>query len=136
MKALSIKQPYASLIAEGKKTIETRKWQTKYRGDILICAGKKRDEQAMFLFDKNVNARKELAIEGSLYDRPLGAALCIAELYEIKPMAREDRRAALCNLYPGAYSWFLRNIRRVEPFEVKGALSLFEAPEELIKVVK
>lgn len=40
MKALTIRQPWASLIALGVKTIETRSWPTKYRGPIAIHAGK------------------------------------------------------------------------------------------------
>ena len=39
-KALTIKQPYASLIVEGIKDIENRTWKTNYRGRILIHAGK------------------------------------------------------------------------------------------------
>lgn len=38
MKALSIKQPWASLIAHGIKDIENRTWATKYRGKVLIHA--------------------------------------------------------------------------------------------------
>ncbi len=38
MKALSIKQPWASLIAHGLKDIENRTWATKYRGKIYIHA--------------------------------------------------------------------------------------------------
>ncbi len=41
MKALSLHQPWASLIAEGMKTIETRPWATKYRGPLAIHAVKK-----------------------------------------------------------------------------------------------
>jgi len=40
MKALSVRQPWANLIAAGKKTIETRKWATDYRGQILIVSSK------------------------------------------------------------------------------------------------
>ncbi|MFN5288139.1 MAG: ASCH domain-containing protein [Planctomyces sp.] len=40
MKALSIRQPFASLIAAGKKTVELRTWYTHYRGPLLICAAK------------------------------------------------------------------------------------------------
>jgi len=36
MKALSLKQPFAELILQGKKTIELRKWNTKFRGEFLI----------------------------------------------------------------------------------------------------
>lgn len=42
MKALNVKQPWAWLIASGKKTIETRTWSTKYRGPILIVSSKVR----------------------------------------------------------------------------------------------
>jgi len=43
MKALSIKQPWAWLIANGHKDIENRTWQTNYRGEFLIHAGKNFD---------------------------------------------------------------------------------------------
>lgn len=41
MKALVIRQPWASQIISGKKKIEYRSWQTKYRGEILIVSEKK-----------------------------------------------------------------------------------------------
>ena len=42
MKALSIIQPWASLIATGIKDIENRTWRTNYRGEFLIHASAKR----------------------------------------------------------------------------------------------
>lgn len=45
MKALTIRQPWASLIATGVKTIETRSWSTKHRGTIAIHAGAHRPAQ-------------------------------------------------------------------------------------------
>jgi hypothetical protein len=39
MKALTISQPFASLIADGEKWIENRSWFTKYRGQLAIHAG-------------------------------------------------------------------------------------------------
>ena len=47
MKAITIKQPFASLIAAGLKEYEFRTWKTKYRGEILIHAGKGVDKKAM-----------------------------------------------------------------------------------------
>ena len=44
MKALSIMQPWAWLIANGHKDIENRSWPTRYRGPVLIHAGKREDE--------------------------------------------------------------------------------------------
>jgi len=40
MKALSIRQPWASLIIKAKKDIENRNWHTKFRGRILVHAAK------------------------------------------------------------------------------------------------
>ena len=47
MKAITIKQPFATLIAEGIKEYEFRTWKTKYRGEILIHAGKGINKKAM-----------------------------------------------------------------------------------------
>jgi activating signal cointegrator 1 len=43
MKAISLLQPWATLVVMGVKTIETRSWQTPHRGELLIHAslGKK-----------------------------------------------------------------------------------------------
>ena len=39
VKALTISQPHASLIASGKKWVENRHWGTDYRGPLAIHAG-------------------------------------------------------------------------------------------------
>lgn len=44
MKALSIRQPWAWLVATGRKDIENRTWQTKFRGRVYIHTGKKVDD--------------------------------------------------------------------------------------------
>lgn len=41
MKAITVKQPWASLIVEGIKDIENRTWPTKFRGRVLIHAASK-----------------------------------------------------------------------------------------------
>jgi len=103
MKALSLKQPYASWIAEGKKTIETRAWSTKYRGDIVICASR------------------------SGVGEPKGVALCIVELYDIRKMEPADESAGCIECYPNAKAWLIRNLRVFDkPFPVRGQLSLFD----------
>ena len=43
MKALTLYQPWATLIAIGAKKIETRSWGTNYRGPLAIHAGKNRE---------------------------------------------------------------------------------------------
>ena len=53
MKVLTLHQPYASLIALGLKTIETRSWSTKYRGPLAVHAAARRVPQYVH---HNVNA--------------------------------------------------------------------------------
>lgn len=42
MKALTLHEPWASLVAHGYKAIETRSWRTRYRGPLAIHASKRR----------------------------------------------------------------------------------------------
>ena len=102
-KAISLKQPWANLVASGKKTIETRKWTTNYRGDLVICSSKKPDIP------------------------PAGYALCIVELHHIEPMKKSHEKRACIKVYPRAHSWFLRNIRPLKKVvPVKGRLGVFD----------
>jgi len=107
MKAISLKQPFASLIARGEKMIETRTWPTKYRGDVLICSSKRPKVEPAAMY-------------------PLGQALCIVRIANCRPMTRADEMAACCKLYPGAYAWELENIRPIKPFGVRGSLGFYE----------
>ena len=47
MKVITIKQPWATLIAEGIKKYEFRSWKLNYRGELLIHAGVGEDKEAM-----------------------------------------------------------------------------------------
>jgi hypothetical protein len=103
MKAISVKQPWANMIAEGEKTIETRTWATDYRGNILIVSAKQ----------PNI--------------APAGYALAIATLEDCRPMSVLDEPAAKSRKVPGAIAWVLGNIRKLKkPFPVQGQLKLFE----------
>ena len=102
MKAISIKQPWANLIASGQKTIETRVWATQYRGQILLVSSK---------------APK---IE------PAGCAIAVANLVDCRIMTKADEVAAQCPIYANAFAWVLQDVRAIEPFPVKGQLGLYE----------
>ncbi|MER5174445.1 MAG: ASCH domain-containing protein [Candidatus Nitrosocosmicus sp.] len=54
MKCISIKQPYAELLAIGKKTIELRKWSIKFRGDFLIHTSKIDDFEDCEYYERNM----------------------------------------------------------------------------------
>ncbi|MBU2700609.1 hypothetical protein Ga0466249_001701 [Sporomusaceae bacterium BoRhaA] len=89
MKAITILQPWASLIACGEKKIETRLWPTKYRGPIAIHAGLGKqhiDLCRQQLFWANLWPY-EIAAQYSLQERidkflPLGAVIAIADLVD------------------------------------------------------
>lgn len=51
MKVITLKQPWATLVAEGLKEYEFRSWKFNYRGEILIHAGKGVDKEAMKKFE-------------------------------------------------------------------------------------
>jgi len=112
IKAVSIKQPWASLIVEGTKTIETRKWATKYRGPLLLVSSKQVDRYG-----------PANCVRGP---QPLGMALAVANLVDCRIMKRSDEEAACCQEYPGAYAWVLEDVKPIEPFPVKGQLSLYD----------
>jgi len=102
MKALSIKEPWATFILEGTKTIETRTWKTKYRGKVLLCASKTPNSDIS------------------------GKAFATATIIDCDDMIKGDEKFACCEMYPKAQSWFLDDVKPIKPFEVKGQLGLFE----------
>lgn len=111
MKAISLHQPWASWIARGEKTIETRFWYTKYRGELLIASTKK----------------------PKWYDFPLGKGLCIVTIVNCREMRVSDERAAMCKWEFGLYAWELENIRPVEPFDVKGSQGFYDVDYPIIE---
>lgn len=70
MKCLSIKQPFADLIATGAKTIELRTWNTKYRGEFLIHASNKLDHEICKLYKIDIDrlARGVVTGKATIYD--------------------------------------------------------------------
>lgn len=124
MKVLTIKQPWATLIMQGDKRFEFRSWQTKYRGDLLIHAGKGIDEEAM----------KRLA--KYLPDEiPLGKILgkvtlvdCVKMCSEFKDMLlKENPDIYTKSSFQENYGWQVENVKVFnEPIDVKGHLSLWE----------
>ena len=67
MKCLSLKQPFADLLALGEKIIELRKWNTKYRGKFLVHASKNIDMEACERLDIDIDKITKGAIIGSAF---------------------------------------------------------------------
>jgi len=131
MKVLSIKQPFANLIADGFKTIETRMWRTNYRGDLLICSSLTayKNYQSAFLIPENISTEliRLYNLKGEYFPpvNPLGCAVCIANLFHIRKMKVADELKA-CVYYGDFFAWFLKDIRKVKPFLVKGSHKIFD----------
>jgi ASC-1-like (ASCH) protein len=70
MKCLSISQPYADLIIDGKKIIELRTWNTKFRGEFLIHAPIKIKDDACKRLDMDKSSLRTGVIIGKveIYD--------------------------------------------------------------------
>ena len=125
MKALTLTQPWATLVALGYKQIETRSWTTKYRGKLYIHAAKG------FPRDAKEFASEEAAL-GRIPKRiPLGAIVATARLVDVRKteevsleISGLERR--LGDYYPGRYAWLLEDIEpQPEPIPWRGALGLF-----------
>lgn len=116
MKALTIHPAFVELITNGVKTIECRTWKTDHRGDILITSSAKK-----------------------LHGTIPGHALCVADLYDVRPMKKDDADAACMKIKDctsDKFAWCLRNVRLIEPIPVKGRLSLWTFEDDSqIKVI-
>ena len=111
IKSLSVKQPFASLIAFGEKRIEVRSWPTHYRGRILICASKAPYSGAMLAPDTLKtpisDAREYMGFFNTMF--PTGVMVGLVDLVDCRPMLPEDSNVALIDYIPGAYSWVFEN---------------------------
>ncbi len=124
MKALSLKQPWAELILQGKKKIELRKWNTNFRGEFLIHASKIPDKKGMkeFGFDK----------------LPCGFIVGKAKLVDVKKYKDNkgllrDKNLHLADSNWGSYGFILKNVKRTKPIPAKGKLNFWEYKREVEK---
>lgn len=124
MKVLSIKEPWASLIMNGTKKIETRSWKTKYRGEIYIHASlskAKITKPEVYELIKDMNFKCGYIIcKCNLVD-------CIYMTDEyVNDMKINHYEEYICGHYEvGRYAWIVENVKVIEPIEAKGKLGLW-----------
>jgi len=141
MKALTLWQPWATLVAIGAKKIETRSWNTSYRGPLAIHAAKrvnKEDLQLCFqepFFECLTRAGYRLIahhlFKGDVL--PHGAVIATCELRSVIRITKtnasnlRDPELSFGDFTPGRYAWFLDNIKKLEePFPARGYQGLWE----------
>ena len=124
MKVLTIKQPWATLIIQGDKKFEFRSWQTKYRGELLIHAGKGKDKEAINRLKKYI---PEVLPQGKILGK-VTLVDCIKMSPEFKEMLlNENSDIYTKSSFKENYGWQLENVEVFdEPIEVKGHLSLWD----------
>lgn len=110
MRTLCVKQPWADLIASGKKTIELRTWRIK-PGPLAIAASKK--------------------TTGNL---PGGCIVAVVEVVGCRPAMPEDSAAACFKVEHKGQFWAVElasPLRLPVPVPVKGRLGLFDVELEV-----
>src|SRR5574343_420007 len=86
MRALTLTQPWATLVAIGAKKIETRGWCTDYRGALAIHAAKSipRDLRSFAMMSPVIMDALRGAGYRSLDDLPMMAVLCTVRVQSIE----------------------------------------------------
>ncbi|MCL2459117.1 MAG: ASCH domain-containing protein [Desulfobulbus sp.] len=107
-RCLTVRQPWASLIAAGDKTIEIRSRPTHYRGQLIITAS-----------------------ANPWPGKPTGCIICTVDLIECRAMGPGDLAKACCQPYDGwldCYAWVLANPAPLPPVPIKGRLGIWRLP--------
>ena len=119
MKALSIRQPWAWLIANGYKDIENRNWHTRFRGRIYIHAGKRFDNDAIgWLIDRGLAPIKTVIPD--IDDIPRGAIIGEVDIVDCVTHSSSP-------WFVGTYGFVLANVEQYDkPIPCRGKLGFFE----------
>lgn len=153
MLALSIKQPFASLIIGGVKPLEIRTWKTNYRGPVLIVAGQKFHPAYKKLSSTDTttvlwwntafsvgHTEHSVTYEGFklwVLHQPLTfqreVVIGVADLVNVRPMVEADEPKALCPFDESLFAWEFENPRLLPPTPLKGKLNLFNVDPKTIE---
>lgn len=128
MKVLSLTEPFATLIKEKKKLVETRSWKTNYRGKLYIHA-------SMTKPSKTDLEDKELLSLVENKEMNFGYIICKCDLVDCIYMTEEyinniknnNHQEYICGEYSvGRYAWILENIQVLpNPIKAKGHLGIW-----------
>ncbi len=127
MKVLTIREPFATLIKNKVKYIETRSWKTNYRGELYIHSG-------LAKLSKDVKERKNLSELYNEDDLKYGYIICKCNLVDciymtdefIKEEKEKNPNNFIAGRYEvGRYAWVLDDIEPIKPIEAKGKLGIW-----------
>ena len=127
MKVLSLTEPYATLIKENKKLVETRSWKTAYRGELYIHASATK-------IAKECRENKELMALIENIPLNFGNIICKCNLVDciymtkdyVENMQKNNYQEYICGVYAeGRYAWILEDIKPIKPIKAKGQLQIW-----------
>ena len=133
MKALTLTQPWATLVAAGLKEIETRSWRTSYRGPLLIHAAKGfprvAREQCFIEPFKSALIKAGISKPDQLPRGVLLAQVNLTDCLYIDPygfVLPSEPEFSFGDYRIGRYAWILDRVRQLpKPIPYKGALGLW-----------
>lgn len=148
MKAITLIQPYATLIALGYKTNETRSWSTTHRGLLAIHAGLGQPSWAREAAENDPVIAAILERHGLTFATlPRGRVLAVADVagmrrivsvvhanspHEVAPSQLTPEEHASGDYTPGRWAWQLRNVQVLkEPTACSGAQSIWLVPADI-----
>jgi hypothetical protein len=142
MKVISLLQPWATLVVIGAKKIETRSWNTKYRGDILIHASRRKikinelDVEVFNHLSRFIPQREYPKLPyGAIIGKAKITDTCETELLNAFDYAWGDyvitpEEKAFGDYSPNRFCWLLKDALQFKyPVPAKGSLSLWEHPD-------
>lgn len=148
MKAITVRQPWATLLTIGAKRIETRSWNTKHEGRLLIHAGLampcRIGQRVALGEDWEVERdRSGLLLRGRRlgwpYRLPMGAVIGSVNIIYTRSTnspeyAPPDSDIPLGDHSPGRWGWYTDSLsqRFPKPIPYTGALGLWEFPDDLL----
>ena len=151
MKALSLTQPWATLVAIGAKHYETRSWSTPFRGRIAIAASKgfPGDCRELCMLSPFAGVLYQAGYTNiASVIAECGNILAVATIVGVGPTEACSRRTALGGVdmaeheesfgdySPGRCAWGLADVVRLpRPVPAKGALGLWTLPPDVERAV-
>lgn len=126
MKAISIRQPWAELILQGRKTIELRTWDTRIRGRVAVHTGTQVERAACEAYDLDPANLVRGALLG--YVDIVGVVAVHQDNWD----ELREQHLALGD-YPGPRKgWRLANPERSpQPIPMRGRRQFFNVPDDL-----
>ena len=129
MKALTLTQPWATLVILGEKHYETRSWSTRYRGPLVIHASKTFPKWAREL---SLSPPFLGALTRVVHPLPLGAIIGCVTVLDCLPTehvraALSSQELAFGDFSPGRWAWILGDpVPYDNPIHARGALAVWD----------